>query len=298
MRFPHVLSHAAVTTLITLLVAYTLASPAEAQHSGLHNNTRKFSAPEDVTEQHWDDPRELERTWRAAIVRVPDGPGRSRQVTTEDLETQATGIGRRLPTIIYLHGCSGIWSGTHQRTRFLADNGYLVIAPASLARKVYPRSCNEETQEAGLFRGTLRLRRNDAGHAIEKARRLSFVDDDNIVLMGFSEGALTAVKFAPQNDRQRVAARIAESWTCHAGWPEYKGIAAPDTEPVLALVGEQDPWYQDQWTKGDCTPFLNSQNGSKSIVYRKGPLAKKHGLLEFDSARREVLHFLKENLNF
>lgn len=284
--------------LFSVLCAIAVTKPSHAQDPGLHNSTKVFSAPADLTWKHWDDPDELERTWMAAIVRVPAGPGRSTRATTEDLERQTAATGQKLPTVIYLHGCSGIWSGTHQRIRFLAENGFLVIAPASLARDVYPRSCNVETREGGLFRGTVVLRKNDAGYAIEKARQLSSVDADNIVLMGFSEGALTTVLFEPQNERQFVRARVAEGWTCHAGWLEYKGVRAREGEPVLTLVGENDPWYQDQWTKGDCTPFLDPENGSRSIVYRDEKLKHRHGLLDVDPVREDVLGFLKEHVDF
>ncbi|MBA5777785.1 dienelactone hydrolase family protein [Stappia sp. F7233] len=283
---------------IALLGAMVLSAPAFSQDRGLHNSSKIFSAPADLSWKHWDDPLELERTWRAAIVRVPAGTGQSRQVTTDDLRQQSTGISRKLPTVIYMHGCSGIWPGTHRRIKFLADNGFLVIAPASLARETYPRSCNVETHEGGLFRGTVVLRRNDAGYAIEMARKISIVDDRNIVLMGFSEGALVAVTFEPQNRQQQVRARVAESWTCQAPWPEYRGVGAPENEPVLTLVGERDPWYQNKWTKGDCAQFLNSGNGSKSIVYRDGALADKHGLLEFKSVQKDVLDFLRERVDF
>ena len=197
-----------------------------------------------------------------------------------------------------MHGCSGIWPGTHRRMKFLAENGFLVIAPVSLARKAYPRSCNVETHEGALFRGTLGIRNLDAGHAIERARELSIVDAENIILMGFSEGGLSAVTFKARNDRQKVRARVAEGWTCHTPWAEYRGVNAPETEPVLTLLGERDPWYQSQWTRGDCGDFLNAENGSRSIVYREGELAEKHGLLEFEAVRREVLGFLRERVGF
>jgi dienelactone hydrolase len=295
--FRHGKRGAVLVVVLTFLGAMS-PETAVSQDEGLHNSSKRFSAPADLTWKHWDDPEELDRTWRAAIVRVPDGPGRSRQVTTEDLAQQATGIEGKLPTVIYLHGCSGIWPGTHRRIKFLADNGFLVIAPASLARDVYPRSCNVETREGGLFRGTVVLRRNDAGHAIERARQISLVDGGNIALVGFSEGALVTVNFEAQNSRQTVRARVAEGWTCHAPWREYHGVNAPETEPVLTLVGERDPWYQDQYTRGDCAPFLNAANGSRSIVYRDGALAEEHGLLEFEAARQAVLGFLESKLNF
>lgn len=284
-----------IFTVIAVIAAVALPFPASAQDEGLHDSSKAFSAPADLSWKDWDDPAELDRTWKAAIVRIPVAPGRSRQGTTDDLRRQG---GKKYPTVIYLHGCSGIWPGTHRRMKFLSDNGFLVIAPASLARKTYPRSCNVETREGGLFRGTLVLRRNDAGHAIEMARQLSVVDGGKMVLMGFSEGAVAAVTFRAANERQRVRARVAEGWTCQAPWPEYRGIKAPESEPVLTLVGEADPWYQDRWTRGNCAGFQNPGNGSRSIVYRDGEMASSHGLLEFDTAQKDVLDFLRARLDF
>ena len=289
---------ATIGVAIAFFGAMVLPATAFSQDRGLHNSSKVFSAPADLSWEDWSDPYEMERTWRAAIVRVPAGRGQSRRVTTDDLQKQTTEIERKLPTIIYMHGCSGIWPGTHKRVKFLSDNGFLVIAPASLARETYPRSCNVDTHEGGLFRGTLVLRQNDAGYAIEMARRLPIVDDKNIVLMGFSEGGAAAVTFEAANEQQHVRARVSEGWTCNTPWLEYRGVNAPESEPVLTLLGERDPWHQNRWTRGNCAQFLNSTNGSKSIVYRNGVLADNHGLLEFDTAQQDVLDFLRENLDF
>ncbi|RCK42535.1 dienelactone hydrolase family protein [Thalassospira profundimaris] len=234
----------------------------------------------------------MERTWQAALVRIPAAPGQSRAITIPDLMKLAATESAKYPAIIYLHGCSGFWSGIQDRIKFLADQGFVVIAPASLARVTYPRSCNVETREGGLFRGTVVLRRNDAGHAIERARELPMIDGNNIILMGFSEGAVVTATFKAQNERQRLRARIVEGWTCHAIWPEYRGILAPPDEPVLSLLGAHDPWYQDQWSKGDCAKFLDPENGSKSIIYNTDSFADQHGLLETPTVQQNVLDFL------
>ncbi len=141
------------------------------------------------------------------------------------------------------------------------------------------------------------MRQSDAGYAIEKARMLSVVDGDNIVLMGFSEGGTTAATFEPENERQQVRARVVEGWTCHAPWSEHRGVNAPENEPVLTLLADQDPWHQNQWTKGDCAEFLDTTNGSRSIVYKDELLARSHGLLEFQSVQQDVLKFLEETLD-
>jgi dienelactone hydrolase len=283
--------------LIALLALLAGALPLAAQDGGLHNDTKAFTAPDEMTESDWSDPAEMRRTWEAAIVRVPDGPGRSVQVAVGDLPALMAGRKARFPTVIYLHGCSGIWPGTHRRIEFLADNGFLVIAPASFARLKYPKSCDVATHQGGLYRPTLKMRQNDAGHAIEKARDLPFVDTDRMVLMGLSEGAITTATLTPANDRQRVAARVIEGWTCRAGWGEYARINAPAGEAILALVAANDPWFRNDWNRGDCGPSMTRNKGSKSVVYENGDLAERHELLDFDAPRREVLAFLRDRLN-
>ncbi len=37
-----------------------------------------------------------------------------------------------------------------------------------------------------MYRGTLRMRQYDAGYAIEKAKALSWVDSNNVFLVGLS----------------------------------------------------------------------------------------------------------------
>lgn len=283
--------------MIVALALMTAASPLAAQDQGLGNDSRVFTAHTEMTEADWSDPAEMQRTWEAAIVRVPAGDGRSTPVTMAGLAALMAGTDARLPTVIYLHGCSGIWPGTHARIRFLADNGFLVIAPASFARLKYPRSCEVATHRSGLYRPTLRMRQNDAGHAIEKARDLPFVDTGRMVLMGLSEGAIATATFTPANDRQKVAARVIEGWTCRAGWGEYARINAPADEPVLALVAGNDPWFQQDWNRGDCGPSMTRNPGSRSVVYSSGDLAHRHELLDFDEPRRVVLEFLRRHLD-
>ena len=272
--------------------------PADSDLSGtggLHNSTKVFAQPADMTPSDWTDPAEMRRAWDAAIVHVPGKNKNSIEATVSDLKDGKFKFERKLPAVVYMHGCSGFWPGTHMRTKFLAENGFVVVAPASLARKKYPRSCELDSYTAGMYRHTLKMRHADAGYAIEQVRKLPFVDGDRIVLMGLSQGGITAATFKPQNKQQKVRARIIEGWTCHDSWPEYHGISASASEPVLALVGTKDPWFRDT-SQGDCQPFLNPNNGSTSIVYSNEPLASRHELMEFSSPKREVVHFLRRHL--
>ncbi len=281
---------------IALVVGLNVSQAVNAQQTGLSNATKVFTDPSQMTGLEASDPTEIARSWQAAIVRIP---GAAMQSKPSSIATLADDIDptRTYRVVIYMHGCSGVWQGTSDRIKFYADNGFLVIAPVSFARLKYPKSCDVVTNRGGLYRGTLSMRQKDAGYAIEMARKMPFVDGRKIVLAGLSQGAITAVTFVAANADQKTAARVVEGWTCNAGWPEYKGVNAGADEPVLTLVARNDPWFQNEWTKGDCTKSLNTDNGSKSVVYSDGELAWRHELLDLLAPQQEVLEFLQTQLN-
>jgi dienelactone hydrolase len=258
--------------------------------NGLSNQTKQFTPNSMMSAIDWSSPDELGRTWQASLVRLPHNH-KVFAGQISDLPPEALSVKDKLPTVIYLHGCSGIWWGTYIRLDFFAENGFAVIAPASFARSKYPKSCDPATKRAGLYRETLKMRQYDALNAIKNAKQLDWVDARNIFLVGFSEGGITSATVSTNIDTT-VNARVIEGWTCHAGWGEYRGSNAPVSEPVLALVADQDPWFQDSWTRGSCGRYMNSENGSRSVVYSSGSLKNKHSLLDDADVQILVLEFL------
>ncbi len=262
--------------------------------NGLNNQTKQFTPNSKMSSADWSSPDELHRTWQAALVRIP----KHHQVYAgqiSNLPIEALPVKEKLPIVIYLHGCSGVWWGTYIRLDFFAENGFAVIAPASFARAKYPKSCDPATKRAGLYRETLKMRQYDALNAIKNAKQLDWVDSKNLFLVGFSQGGITSATLSTNIDTA-VNARVIEGWTCHAGWSEYRGINAPVSEPVLALVADQDPWFQDSWTRGSCGRYMNSENGSRSMVYRTGSLMSKHSLLDDSDVQNRVLEFLHTHM--
>ena len=280
------------------IVMVALATGCGTGISGLGNSTRSFTHWLKMHPRDWADSLEMDRTWQAALVRIPKtGSTRFIRTTIGKLTSSNTAIKGTYPTVIYMHGCTGIWEGTLHTINFLAKNGYAVIAPASFARKKYPKSCEPSTHKGGLYQPTLKMRQNDAGYAIAKAKMLDWVDSENVFLMGLSEGGITTATFSSKDEDMSVKARIVEGWTCHAGWHSYHGLNAPDNEPVLSLVAKDDPWFQSRQLKGDCGRFMNKSNGSKSIVFADGYLRYQHRLLGSKKAKKIVIRFLKQNIN-
>jgi dienelactone hydrolase len=277
--------------IVALLTSQTVTA------SSLGNHNKKFTSTSKMSKSDWSDVNEMKRAWDAAIVRIPETNGSYSSYIMSHITEKSVKASQSFPTIIYLHGCSGVWAGTYTRLNFLATAGFVVIAPISFARKKYPQSCDPAIAKGGMYRGTLNMRQNDAAYAIANAKQLSWVDEDKIILMGHSQGGVTTATFKSKHDTTSVNARVIEGWTCHAGWGEYKGINASANEPVLSLVGKNDPWFQNSWSLGDCGSYMNKDNGSQSIVLPKGAISARHALLEDIDLQKTVLEFLRIHMH-
>ena len=248
------------------------------------------------------DSAELERTWLAAKVFLPKGafqrdvpfPSDVRDLPDlSALETKARGT--RLPVVIYMHACAGFGGDGYDTARFLVGEGYAVLAPDSFAREHKPVSCDPDKLVGSLHRDAVTFRVAEAIHAIRKTRGFRWVDQERFFLMGWSEGAIATAKLSGEP----VTARVIEGWHCQAGddWSHNRGLDAPESEPVLALLAGDDPWYSqfksEPWFQGDCGRFMSKTNGSRSFVFDSDELRYSHSLLWNDAVRRLVLAFLE-----
>ena len=199
--------------------------------------------------------------------------------------------GRFRGAVVYLHGCDGINELSLKTADILATANYLVLMPDSFARLDKPRSCDALQQRGGLHREVLAWRHAEADLALKRARSLPAIEVDRLFLFGLSEGGIATATY----DGLALRGRVIEAWTCHAGWPEYRGLRARPEEAVLALTSENDPWYQDPALRGDCSEALGAATSLRQgIVFRTPhPAASHHDLMWNHDARGAVLDFLK-----
>jgi hypothetical protein len=291
------------SVIAPLLLAVGMAACSSNPDMGLIDPMGSVADPGDETgsmstqAQFLNDPVEMARTWEAAMVSLPDGQGGVIEMDTGTLESGSVAVSGPYPVVIWMHGCNGFWSGTSFRLNWLARNGFAVIAPLSLARAHYPQSCNLDTFESGLYRPTLKMRQYDAQYAIEQVRKFAWADLDNLFLAGLSEGGAVATTYTNRaNPSGYLKARVAESWGCHAGWPEFVGINAPANEAVLSLLADRDPWYTADFHQGDCGEFMSATNGSQSFLVDYAPARFLHELWEQPEIQEIILNFLLQQL--
>lgn len=229
---------------------------------------------------------DLDRTWTQAQVWLP---GTVVAVTPADIPAKTTATA----VILYAHGCDGPGRITTASARFLAAAGYLVVAPDSFARRHKPRSCDPSIPQGSMHRAVLGWRQDELRHAMTRLRMMPATRDLPIALMGHSEGAITVATIEAPD----ATLRIIEGWTCHAGWPEYRGLNAPSDQPVLSLVGSRDPWFRLPVLQGDCGAFMPDGGQMRSVVYNPpGNLAESHWLSADRGVQATILEFLSANL--
>jgi dienelactone hydrolase len=146
------------------------------------------------------------------------------------------------------------------------ERGYAVIEPDSFARPGH--SCNDSP---------LKERTEDLAYAYEKIRKLSWVDQDRIVLMGISQGGRTVARW----QKPGFATHIILANDCDGKRPQ-----APAGTPILAVVGEKDEYYN-----GSSCQVSRQIKGSRSIVIPDAP----HGITDYPETEQAIEELLRRS---
>lgn len=235
---------------------------------------------------------DLQRTWSEAVVAMPGQEGTQilQYVDFSGLP-QSGNANRRYPVVLYLHGCTGMGKMEREFGEGLAARGYVFIAPDSMARGYRPLQCDPRTITGGKNLFVFDFRLAEVSYALDRLMAEPWVDQENLFLIGGSEGGVAAALYRGDE----FAARVIFQWTCH-GASIVRGIAGPDRAPVLAIVNKGDPWYRPENTRnqsGDCGDFIRLRPDSKSIVLQRQGV---HNVLDLPGVRLEIQQFLDDNL--
>jgi dienelactone hydrolase len=172
--------------------------------------------------------------------------------------------GAKTSAVLFLHGCSGmIRGGVGYRTLLLSE-GYALFEPDSFARPGY--SCKSSS---------LKTRRTDAEYALAQIRKLPWVDQSHVFLIGFSQGGRIVASW----EESGFAAHVILAADCGGKSPK-----APAETPVLAMLGSDDNYYTTS-----CR-ITREIGNSRSVVIEGAD----HELLSHPEAKQTVSSFLRE----
>ena len=161
------------------------------------------------------------------------------------------------PAVVALHGCSGLFerTGTAFDPRYpdyvarLHRAGYHVLLPDSFGSRRKGSICAEPYGKRSV---SVETRRGDAIVAVDWLSKHPEVDPRRIVLLGWSNGAttaLSALNAAGPAYARNVAAAIVFYPGCSAFLKQSFRLQAP----VLMLLGEKDDWTPP----ARCTEFAD-----------------------------------------
>ena len=162
--------------------------------------------------------------------------------------------GVKIPAVIYLHSCFA--PGYHKWSGTFLDWGFAFFAPNSFlrpGRKIY---CGPGIRDTIDFR--MKMRTHEALYALHQVKKLPWIDQKRLILMGFSEGAFAASAFHYDG----FIAHILLATDCRFthGFSKSPGSpSAPSGVAVLNIVGKKDRWY------GTGCNIRRDNGGSKSI---------------------------------
>lgn len=229
---------------------------------------------------------DLVRTWQKAWFAYPKG-GKTKRLTKNALERLGKSA-RKYPVVVYLHGCTGLGKGEREFGELLAREGFVFVAPDSMARSYRPLQCDPKTQTGGRNLFVFDFRMAEIAFALNRLTGQPWVDTGNLFLIGGSEGGVAAALYRGEEFR----ARVIFQWTCH-GSPLVNGIDAPLDEPILAIVNRGDPWYDAEHTPaqaGHCGVFFGDRVGSESLLLDRPGI---HDVLGLEEVQTKIAHFLK-----
>jgi dienelactone hydrolase len=226
---------------------------------------------------------DVKSSWDKAVIYLPN--------TSKPTELNKVKLDKACPVAIFMHGCGGIESNpdNHAWAKLLASEGLLVVMPDSLARNDRKASCDPKTMRGGLFPAVHGMRLEEIKFTTDEVKKQPWFDGKNVFLMGFSEGAVAAVRTKLTGFR----GVIATGWTCtNTKAPAFDGIFLPQETPLLTINHANDPWYTTENFRGSCeSKFTGRFNAQNLTISGSG-----HGTYHSEKARQAVVNFIKQHL--
>ncbi len=148
------------------------------------------------------------------------------------------------PTVVLMHGCSGLDSGVSQglksHANFLVENGYaaLILDSFTSRGKSGGIVCTSHSEQGSARE----YRKIDAYNALRYLKSLPYVDGKNIFLMGQSNGGSVALKVASLEQYPEMPIDLYFNAVV-AYYPWCLALTGGKLRsPVLVMGGDKDDW--------------------------------------------------------
>lgn len=210
----------------------------------------------------------------------------------KDMLASAEGAKTQVPTILFLHGSSGLGlKAIGEWQRWLAGLGYASLAPDSFAlpgRITYTSPISKTDYER-----LHAMRASEIAPALAALQAQPWVDARRLVLAGASEGAVPVAR----HNGAGFSARLVYAWSCEDNYFVQSAQSAfSASQPVLNIISAVDPYFSatNSWLslaspKGHCGAALAGHPRSAVVLVPDAP----HTLLNLPAAQSATAGFLQ-----
>jgi dienelactone hydrolase len=212
---------------------------------------------------------EIAITWTQARIYLPRVPSYVRPADVS--------VKQKLPTVVLLHGCTGLTPGITRWARTLTSASYAVVTPDSFARSYRLSNCDPKTYLTGAFPAAGPMRQEEIDYALKMLRAAPWAEQPNLFLMGHSEGGGAVAIWRDGGFK----AQIISGSRCR------QGLLAPPKIPVMVIGFVHDPW-DGKYRLTCANKFGGRESATELLLPGSG-----HDTSQSREAQRAVLDFLR-----
>lgn len=195
------------------------------------------------------------------------------------------------PTVLYMQGSGNFSKGPTFREWITGDLNWVFFAPNTHTSNKRPRYSSPVPKK--VYEEIHKYRQAEIDQFVKNIDKLPFIDKDRLFLMGNSEGALAAARYAGKE----FVGRLVLSWSCEPGY--YTDLpkvgSSYKTDPFLNIMGRDDVYF------GTDSPYNNQYNnighcGDALLRYKNAKVVllpnTGHNVMANPFTKNEVLDFL------
>lgn len=192
-----------------------------------------------------------------------------------------------------MQGSGNFSKGPTFREWITGDTGWVFFAPNTHTSSKRPRYSSPVPKK--VYKEIHKYRQAEIDQFVQRLDELPFIDKDRLFLMGNSEGALAAARYAGKE----FVGRMVLSWTCEPGYyTDFPKVGAKyQTDPFLNIVGRDDvyfgkdsPFNNQYRNKGHCGDALLRYKYAKVVLLPNTG----HNVMANPFTKGEVLDFLHQ----
>ncbi len=196
------------------------------------------------------------------------------------------------PTVLYMQGSGSFSKGPTFREWITGDLGWVFFAPNTHTSNKRPKYSSPVPKK--VYEEIHKYRQAEIDQFVQHLDELPFIDKQRLFLMGNSEGALAAARYAGKE----FVGRLVLSWSCEPGYyTDFPKVGAKyKTDPFLNIVGRDDvyfgkdsPFNNQYRNKGHCGDALLRYNHAKVVILPNTG----HNVMKNPFTKDEVLNFLR-----